>query len=109
MIAANSIEGRAKSFTDRIEALQLEIEWIQAAAKEEAAPHRDSISDLWKEAKAAGLPVKAMRAYVRVRTAQRKAVAKLEPGERASYEALREALGPLGAAAAEKAGFGAEA
>ncbi len=104
-LAANSIEGKAKALADRIEVLQKAIEFEQAMCSEECAPHRESIKEIWTEAKAAGLPLKAMRAYVRVRTAQRKAVAKLEPDERASYEALREAMGPLGAAAAEKAGF----
>ncbi len=108
-LAANSIEGKAKALADRIEQCLIVIEFEQDVCRETCAPHRDDIKEIWEEAKAAGLPLKAMRAYVRVRTAQRKAVAKLEPDERASYEALREALGPLGAAAAEKAGFGAEA
>ncbi len=104
-LAANSIEGKAKALADRIETILTQIEYEQYVCSETCAPMRDDIKEIWTEAKSSGLPVKAMRAYVRVRTAQRKAVAKLEPDERASYEALREALGPLGAAAAEKAGF----
>ena len=108
-LAPNSIEGRAKALVDRIEVLQKAIEFEQGVCAETCAPMREDIAEVWKEAKDAGLPVKAMRAYVRVRTAQRKAIAKLEPQDREAYENLREALGPLGAAAAERAGYPADA
>jgi len=108
-LAPNRIEGRAKALADRIEVLQKQIEFEQGVCAETCAPMREDIAEVWKEAKEANLPVKAMRAYVRVRTAQRKAVAKLDPSEQKFYHDLRESLGELGAAAAERAGYPADA
>jgi uncharacterized protein (UPF0335 family) len=94
IIASNTIEGRALALADRIETLQMQIE-----AEQEAC---------WAEAKGGNLPEKAMRAYIKVRTAQRKAMAKLTDHERLAFEHLRDALGPLGAAAADRAGYASE-
>lgn len=104
-IAANTLEGRALAMAERIENLQLQIEDEQDRCKEHCAPMREDIAEIWKEAKDGELPIKAMRAFVRVRAAQRKAMKPLLQHERDAYERLREALGPLGAAAADRAGF----
>ena len=104
-IASNTVEGRALALAERIENLLIQIETEQELCREQCAPIREDIAEVWKEAKAGELPIEAMRAYLRVRTAQRKAVARLEPGERDAYDRLRESLGPLGAAAAERAGY----
>jgi uncharacterized protein (UPF0335 family) len=106
VIAANTIEGRALALAERIENLQIQIEDEQELCRDRCGPMREDIKEVWKEAKGGNLPEKAMRAYVKVRTAQRKALAKLTDHERLTYNHLREALGPLGAAAAERAGYG---
>lgn len=105
MIASNTIEGRALALADRIENLQMQIEAEQEACREQCKPIREDIAEVWAEAKGGNLPEKAMRAYIKVRTAQRKALAKLTDHERDAFNHLREALGPLGAAAAERAGY----
>lgn len=105
-IAPNSLEGKALALAQRIENLQLDIEREQEACKELCEPMREDIKECWKEAKGGDLSEKAMRAYVKVRTAQRKALAKLDDHERQAYTNLRDALGPLGQAAGERAGFG---
>lgn len=104
-LAANSLEGRALALAERIERLQIQIESEQEGCKEACAPMRQDIAEIWKEAKGGELPEKSMRAYVKVRTAQRKALAKLDNHERDAYRNLRDALGPLGEAAAKRAGF----
>lgn len=106
MIAANSLEGRAKEMADRIERLEIDIEEEQARCKDLCKPMREDIKEIWAEAKGGELPEKAMRAYVKLRGQQRKTLAKLNPHEREAFDRLREALGPLGAAAADRAGFG---
>lgn len=105
MIAPNSLEGRALALAERIERLQIQIETHQEACKDLCAPLREDIAEIWKEAKGGELPEKSMRAYVKVRTAQRKALAKLDNHERDAYRNLRDALGPLGEAAARSAGY----
>ncbi len=107
-LTPNSLEGKAKALADRIEVLQIEIEDQQEACREACKPMRDDIAEIWKEAKGGELPEKSMRAYMKLRTAQRKTLAKLNSHERAAFDNLREALGPLGAAAAERAGFPAD-
>lgn len=108
VIASNTIEGRALALADRIETLQVQIEQEQEACRELCKPIREDIKEIWEEAKGGSLPEKAMRAYIKVRTAQRKALAKLTDHERDSFNHLREALGPLGAAAADRAGYSAD-
>jgi uncharacterized protein (UPF0335 family) len=107
-IASNTIEGRALALAGRIEVFLIAIELEQEACREACVPMREDIKEIWAEAKAGSLPIKAMRAYLRVRTAQRKAVARLKPDERDAYDRLRESLGPLGAAAAKRAGYPAD-
>lgn len=107
MIGANTIEGRALALADRIENLLIQIEQEQEECREACKPMREDIAEVWKEAKGGNLPEKAMRAYVKVRTAQRKALAKLTDHERDAFRNLREALEPLGQAAAVRAGYGA--
>lgn len=105
-IAANTLEGRALAMAERIERLQIQIEDEQDRCKEQCAPMREDLKEIWKEAKEGDLPEAAMRAYVKVRTAQRKAVKKLSDHERNTYESLAQSLGdyittPLGAAVAK--------
>ena len=101
-----TLEGKALALAERIESLEMQIEAEQEACKEACQPMREDIAELWKEAKGGELPERAMRLYVRLRATQRKGLAKLNAPERAAYHHLREALGPLGAAAAERAGYG---
>ena len=108
-LAVNSVEGRALALAERIENLQIRIEGAQERCREACKPIREDIKEVWEEAKNGELPIKSMRAYIKVRTAQRKALAKLTERERDQYNNLREALGPLGAAAADRAGYPAEA
>ena len=103
-LAANSLEGRAMALIERINKLQTQLYDEQDRYKEACAPIREDIKEIWKEAKDAALPVPAMRAYVRMSNTQWQAMAKLTDHEIEVYKSLCDSMGPLGRAAAEKAG-----
>ena len=77
------------------------------AAKEACKDKQADIKDIYSEVKSHGLPVRAVRGVVKYRDLERKQAAiadKLDIDEASTYQALVDALGDLGRAAAERAG-----
>ena len=104
---ANSIEGRALPYVERIERVKSEIQTIQDKAKADCKDLQETIRDIFVEVKSHGLPVRAVRGVVKYRDLERKQAAiadKLDIDEASTYQALVDALGDLGRAAAERAG-----
>lgn len=106
-LAKNSMEGKAKDFLKRIETLNAEMESAKGTYMAECKERREDIKEIYTEAKDAGVPPKALRGFIKKRSLEKKA-ASIADGfdidEAAAYDALCEALGPLGAAAAKAAG-----
>jgi uncharacterized protein (UPF0335 family) len=107
-IAANTIEGRAEPFMKRIENLLDDIDSKRGTYMAEVKEVREDIKNVYTEAKDNGVPVKALRSLIKFRALERKQQALsdgLENEEAQIYEQLRDALGELGAAAADRAGY----
>ena len=105
--AANSIEGRALPYVERVERVKDEIADLIQACKEACKDKQADIKDIYSEVKSHGLPVRAVRGVVKYRDLERKQAAiadKLDLDEASTYQALVDALGDLGRAAAERAG-----
>jgi uncharacterized protein (UPF0335 family) len=107
-LAANSLEGKAQPYLERIERLLGEIDSVKSTAMNECKSLREDVRAIYGEAKDKGVPVKALKGLVKFRGYERKK-AKIADGldidEAASYRQLVDALGELGAAAARAAGF----
>lgn len=107
-IAANTIEGRAEPFMARIENLMDDLASKRGSYMAECKEVRSDISVVYEEAKEAGVPTKALKKLIKFRELERKQDALadgLEDEEAKIYEQLRDALGELGAAAADRAGY----
>lgn len=108
-LAKNSMEGKAEAYLDRIETLLTEMESAKGTYMAECKERREDIREIYKEAKDAGVPVKALRGLVKARDLGKKLEAitdGLDGDEQAAYETLCTALGPLGQAAARARGYG---
>lgn len=100
-----------KSYLDRIDNVHAEIASTMGAAMRECKTLRDDIKDIYAEAKDKGIPMKAMKAEVKLRALDRdkaKVVAGLDEDDADSLERIQEALGdfasmPLGEAALKAA------
>lgn len=107
-LAKNSMEGKAEGFLKRIESLLSDMDSAKGTYMAECKERREDIKSVYTEAKDAGVPVKALRGIVKARELDKKIKA-IDDGfdidEKAAYETLVDALGDLGRAAAEKAGF----
>jgi len=104
--AGNSIEGRALPYVERVERLKDEIADLIQACKEACKDKQADIKDIFAEVKSHGLPVRAVRGVVKYRDLERKQAAiadKLDIDEASTYQALVDALGDLGRAAADRA------
>ena len=109
--AANTIESRAKPYLKRIEQLFADLDSEKGSYMAAAKALREDIRSVFSEAKEAGIQVKALRGLVKWRQLEKKqnAIADgLDIDESAAYSQLVEALGPLGQAAADRAGYKAE-
>lgn len=107
-IAKNTIEGRAEPFMERIENLLDDLESKRGAYIAECRVVRGDIKEIYTEARDAGIPTKALKGLIKFRELERKQEALadgLESEEAQIYEQLRDALGELGAAAADRAGY----
>lgn len=107
-LAANSMEGKAQGYMERIEAMQQEIETAKGVYMAECKQRREDIREIFKEAKDGGVNVKALRGVIRHREMQRKLDAipdGFDEDEAAAFEQLVDALGPLGFAAAKAKGY----
>jgi len=103
----NSIEGKAKPYLERIENIHEELESLRGTYMSECKALREDIRDIITEAKDKGVPPKALRRLVEHRKLEKRQgelAAGLDEEEAEAFERLVEALGPLGRAAAEKAG-----
>jgi uncharacterized protein (UPF0335 family) len=106
-IGHNGISAEAKPYLDRIENLLGEIRRLKDACKEDCKPAQEDIKEIYEEAKANGISVKALRGLVKHRELTRKQQqlsAKLTMDEAAMLTELVDALGefadtPLGEAA----------
>jgi len=107
-LAANSLEGKAEGFRDRIESVLREIDHAKGVYMAEAKERREDIRSIYAESKDAGVNVKALRGLIKSREMQRKIDAipdGFDEEEAAEFEHLVEALGDLGRAAAKAKGY----
>lgn len=105
--AANSIEGKAEPYLQRIEKLKADLESERSRYMNACKPIHEDIREIYVEAKGAGIPAKALRGVVKFRELERRqdSIADdFDEDDGAIYEVLIEALGPLGKAAARAAG-----
>lgn len=99
-LAANSVEGRAQTYVERIERLVGEIESARGTYMAEAKSLREDIKEIKGEAKENGVLVKSLNAIIEERRLQRKIAAlsaTLDIDEAAQFSRLSEAIGgPMG-------------
>jgi uncharacterized protein (UPF0335 family) len=104
----NTLEGRAQPFMKRIESLIGDLDSERGAYMAKCRPIHEDIREVYAEAKDHGVPVKALKGLVKWRELEKKqagiATDFADIDEKASYDQLVEALGPLGFAAAVAAG-----
>lgn len=96
---------KTRSFVERIEELQAEIDDIMAKAKDEAAPLREDIGEVKKEAHESGLPRKELNAAISKRRLLKKAEAiraNLSEEQQDNLDKIEQALGTLFRHAAER-------
>lgn len=106
--AKNSIEGKAEPYLKRIENLLSDLDSMRSKYMSECKEVREDVKEVYQEAKSNGVLVKALRGIVQYRELERKQdaiSAGLDIDEASAFEQLVEALGPLGKAAAAKAGY----
>ena len=108
MASANSIEKKSQGYVERIEDIKASIEFEREKFKKACEPYLEDIKEIYAEAKEADIPLKPLRKIIRRRDMERK-IAKLpenlDLSEQAIYDGLVEAFGPLGQAAADRAGY----
>ena len=105
MLAKNSLEGKAEGYLTRMETLLRDLDSERGTYMARCKEIREDISEIYVEAKDNGVPVKALKGIVKHRQLQKRqeAIADgFDIDEAAAYETIREALGPLGAAAADR-------
>ena len=113
----NGIDTEALAdFVKRVESLQAEIDEIALEYREKAAPLRDDIKQVKREARDSGIPATELAAVLRKRRLEFKAEHvgdTLDLAERANFEEmiaglerLAEQMGPLGEAARDHARAG---
>lgn len=100
-----------KAFIDRVETVEDKIASETGEFMASVKGKRGDIKDILVEARESGIPMKALKAELKLRALDRnkaKVVAGLEQDDRDTLEAMQEALGdfassPLGAAAIKQA------
>lgn len=107
----NGYDGeKLKAYVEKIEAYFAEMESSKGAHMKRCREIRDSIDVVYEEAKALGIPKKALRTHVKLRQLEAKKeqlVEKLADDELDDFEAIADALGdlaatPLGMAALQR-------
>jgi len=105
----NTLEGRAQPFMRRIEKLMDDLDSERGSYMAKCRPIHEDIREVYAEAKDHGVPVKALKGLIKWRELEKKqagiATDFADIDEKASYDQLVGALGPLGFAAAVAAGF----
>jgi len=107
--AANSLGAKALPFVEQIEAIDRELETLTGEHMARCKAKREEKKTIYGEAKDAGLGTRPLKGIVKQRKLQRKIEAipaDFDIDESATYRELAETLGPLGAAAAARAGYG---
>lgn|SRR5262249_24608376 len=106
----NTLEARAARFLKEIEDCNTELDSIRGAYMADCKKVRQEIKDIYGEAKDAGVNPRALKGVVKHRQLARKqekiAAGMDDVDDAAAYAELIEKLGPLGAAAAQRHGFG---
>lgn len=110
-VLSNGYDGeKIKAYVEKIEAYFAEMESSKGAHMKRCREIRDSIDVVYEEAKALGIPKKALRTHVKLRQLEAKKeqlVEKLGDDEVDEFQAMSEALGefaatPLGMAALQR-------
>lgn len=104
-LSPNSPEGKAKSFVERIERLDEAIAKFKETIADDLKSCAEDKREILAEAKAQGVPPKAVKALVKRRAAERKLRVDLTIDELALYESLKDTMGELGEAAAKAKGY----
>jgi uncharacterized protein (UPF0335 family) len=106
--SANSLGGIAEPFVIRIENVHNDLESLKGEYMQRCQARREDIKQICIEAKDKGVNPRALKGVVKARALQRK-IDGIDDGfdetEAAAYRELAETLGPLGNAAANRAGF----
>ena len=87
-----------QGYLSEIDAADVEIERLKEEFKDEAAPAKEQIKDTLKAAKDAGINMAAFKVVVAEHRAEKRLdrkIDRLDMADRADYEAMVEALGPL--------------
>jgi hypothetical protein len=108
---ANDIVRKAKPFLHKIEGVEADIESEKGRFMAFCKGKRKIIKDLYKAAKDEEVAPTVLKGVVEQRKLQRKIdkiPADFDLTEAAAYRELEAAFGPLGKAAASRAGFGAD-
>jgi hypothetical protein len=105
----NTLEGKAQPFLKRIETKLDDLDSKRGAYMAACKVVREDIKEIYGESKDHGIPVKALKALVEYRVLEKRQ-AKLAASfddidESAAYSQLVSTLGPLGFAAAQRAGY----
>jgi uncharacterized protein (UPF0335 family) len=106
--AANSLAGIAEPFVERIENVHKDLETLKGEYMQRCQARREDIKQIYTDAADNGVNRRALKGVVKARALQRKIDGiddDFEPDEAAAYLELAKSLGPLGHAAAERAGF----
>jgi len=107
--AANSLGAKAQPFIEKIEEVDREIESLTGQHMAACKRKRQEKKEIYQTAKDAGLQTRPLKGIVKQRKLQRKIdqiPLDFDIEESAVYKELAETLGPLGAAAAARAGYG---
>lgn len=109
LLPANSVEGKARPFLERIENILTDLDSLRGKYMSECKVRREEIKLIYEDADNHDVPAKPLRALIKYRELERKQTGIAEGLNRDDaevYEQLRDTLGELGAAAAERAGHG---
>jgi uncharacterized protein (UPF0335 family) len=108
-IGDNNLEGRAAPFVTRIENLLRDLASERGSYMAKCVPIHEDIREVYGEAKENGIAVKALKGLIKWRSLEKKQAAIgddfADVDEKAVFDHLVEALGPLGFAAAVAAGY----
>jgi uncharacterized protein (UPF0335 family) len=104
----NTLEGRAQPYVKRIEKLLDDLDSERGRYMANCRPIHEDVREIYGEAKENGIPVKALKGLIKWRELEKKQAGIgadfADIDEKAQYDQLVEALGPLGFAAAVAAG-----
>jgi hypothetical protein len=110
MVGHNTIEGKAAPFLKRVEDFNEQLESLRGSYMQSCKAVRDQVKEVYVEAKENGVaprPLKGLVKHRQLTRKQEKIVASMrDDDDVAVFQQLIDTLGPLGAAAARRRGFG---